>query len=390
VQTLLNQGKISETISLATLDAFREARALTNRLDQHEIDWLIRIGAFQPGIRVQGEQLLTAIGTTLHNNLADDNARQAIAKHCLGSRLSGAALLHAAFFLGSKDFYRWLHELDDSERELFQMTGVGQINELYNYDLPNGEARDRAQRLRARFINSTMKVSLTGAAISDGLANQQVVSGVGGQYNFVAMAHALADSRSIIMLRATRHTAKGVVSNIVWQYPYETIPRHLRDIVITEYGVADLRGKCDEDCVKAMLCIADSRFQAKLLKQAQQHNKLDPNWQVPAVYCNNTPAMLAKGLQDYRREGLFIDFPFGCDFSEQELQLVDALRWLKSHGATRRARLMLVARTLRRKTTATEQPLLELMQLHNTVSFAQWLNKKLLVLALQTTAQKDQ
>jgi hypothetical protein len=56
---------------------------------------------------------------------------------------------------------------------------------------------------KARFMNTTMKVTLLGAAASDALESGQVVSGVGGQYNFVAMAHALPDARSILMLRAT-------------------------------------------------------------------------------------------------------------------------------------------------------------------------------------------
>jgi acyl-CoA hydrolase len=45
------------------------------------------------------------------------------------------------------------------------------------------------------------------------------------------------------------------------------IPRHLRDIVVTEYGVADLRGATDEECIKALICISDGRFQQKLLKK---------------------------------------------------------------------------------------------------------------------------
>ena len=91
------------------------------------------------------------------------------------------------------------------------MTPVSQINELYG-----GEALDRVQRIKARFINTCMKVDVLGAAASDTLDNHQVVSGVGGQYNFVAMAHALEDSRSILMLRRVHAGTKPVESNIVW------------------------------------------------------------------------------------------------------------------------------------------------------------------------------
>ena len=63
-----------------------------------------------------------------------------------------------------------------------------------------------------------------------------MVSGVGGQYNFVAMAHALPDARLLMMLRATHDNKDGLKSSIVWNYGHVTIPRHLRDIVVTEYG----------------------------------------------------------------------------------------------------------------------------------------------------------
>ena len=59
-----------------------------------------------------------------------------------------------------------------------------------------------------------MMVTLLGAAVSDALANGQVVSGVGGQYNFVAMAHALAGARSILCVRATRTHLGRTTSNI--------------------------------------------------------------------------------------------------------------------------------------------------------------------------------
>ena len=50
-------------------------------------------------------------------------------------------------------------------------------------------------------------------------------------------------------------------SNIRWAYGHQTIPRHLRDVTVTEYGVADLRGKSDADVIAAMLAVTDSRFQ---------------------------------------------------------------------------------------------------------------------------------
>jgi ABC-type multidrug transport system fused ATPase/permease subunit len=130
-------------------------------------------------------------------------------------------------------------------------------------------------------MNTTMIVTLLGAAASDALESGQVVSGVGGQYNFVAMSHALHDARLLMMLRATHDNKDGLKSSIVWNYGHVTIPRHLRDIVITEYGVADLRGQSDSEVVKRLIQVADSRFPAGAAGKA--HGKLEADWQLPAL-----------------------------------------------------------------------------------------------------------
>ena len=71
---------------------------------------------------------------------------------------------------------------------------------------------------------------------TDALEDGRVVSGVGGQYNFVEMAHALPDGHSVLQLRSTRKSKGKVRSNIVWKYGHVTIPRHLRDIVSVDAG----------------------------------------------------------------------------------------------------------------------------------------------------------
>lgn len=53
-----------------------------------------------------------------------------------------------------------------------------------------------------------MMTTLLGDAISDGLDDGNIVSGVGGQYNFVAQAHQLPTARSVLMLRSWRAVTK--------------------------------------------------------------------------------------------------------------------------------------------------------------------------------------
>src|SRR5689334_10779691 len=139
-------------------------------------------------------------------------------------------MLHGAFFLGPKSFYRALREMPPAQIARIQMMPVSFTNELYG-----DEAAKRRARVDARFVNNVMMATLMGAAVSDGLDNGQVVSGVGGQYNFVAQAFALDGARSLLALESTRQARGKAQSNIRWAYGHETIPRHLRDVFVTEY-----------------------------------------------------------------------------------------------------------------------------------------------------------
>jgi acyl-CoA hydrolase len=210
-----------------------------------------------------------------------------------------------------------------AKRLEFNMTRISYINELYGQ-----EELKRLQRLDARFINSAIMVTLLGAGVADQLEDGRVLSGVGGQYNFVAQGHALEGARSILILRSWRESAGEVSSNIVWDYGHCTIPRHLRDIVITEYGIADLRGQTDAKVIEALLNVTDSRFQDDLIEQAQKAGKLPKDFRLDPRFADNTPERL-KGIQA-RHHRLFPEYPLGSDFTDEERDLLRALNWLKS------------------------------------------------------------
>jgi hypothetical protein len=233
-------------------------------------------------------------------------------------------LLHGAFFLGPRSFYRALREMTPSQIARVQMMPVSFTNELYGDE----DAKRRA-RVDARFVNNAMMATLMGAVISDGLEDGQVVSGVGGQYNFVAQAFALRGARSILTVEATRQAGAKTQSNIRWSYGHETIPRHLRDIIVTEYGVADIRGKSDAEVIAAMLRVADSRFQAELARQAKDAGKLPKDFEIPAGYRENFPGRIASALKPAREAGLLPPFPFGSDFTDVERRLIPALQLLQ-------------------------------------------------------------
>ena len=149
------------------------------------------------------------------------------------------------------------------------------------------------------------------------------------------------------MLRAVRESAGGASSNIVWNYGHTTIPRHLRDLVVTEYGVADLKGRSDEECIQALLQISDSRFQDELLAQARAAGKIDPQWEIPAQARRNTPERLVAALDLGDGIERFPRFPFGSDLDPTELRLAKALRSLKEKSSTLGGKLSLLGPLLR-------------------------------------------
>mgnify|MGYP000055892151 CR=1 FL=1 len=292
-------------------------------------------------------------------------------------------LIHGGFFLGPEPFYQKLRDLPPEQRRAINMTSINFINGLY--DSPQGsEQLKRAQRQHARFINTVFKMSLLGSATSDGLENGQVVSGVGGQYNFVAQAHELDDARSILLLKST-HTKNGnTVSNIVWNYGHVTIPRHLRDIVITEYGIADLRGKTDAEVIKSLLNIADSRFQRELVNQAIEAGKLDADYTIPEAHRGNTPEKIASFHKAQLAKGLFPAFPFACAFSNTEQRLISALAWLsdRMHSKLKLAKAAFGGLSVEQKAYEAE---LGRMGLDTPQSLEDRLYKALLLSALNAT-----
>jgi acyl-CoA hydrolase len=293
---------------------------------------------------------------------------------------SGGPVLQAAFFLGPTAFYHELNRLSEDERAAFFMTSVTRVNDLFGE-----ESLARRQRHDARFINICMMVTLSGAAVSDGLADGRVVSGVGGQYNFVAMAHELERSRSILCLRATREAAGRTESNIVFNYGHVTIPRHLRDIAITEYGVADLRGRTDAEIAAALIAIADARFQEGLVASAKAAGKLPRDWRIPQHALQNTPERLAASLAPLSANGLLPMFPLGTDFDADEQRLIPALQWLKRTGASWRGRFSLAAALAGVAPNEAEERALARMDLAVPRSVKERLLRRVVALALRRT-----
>jgi len=300
--------------------------------------------------------------------------------------LNNCVYLHAGFYLGSARFYQRLRDLSDDVRNGINMTGINFVNSLYGH-----QELKLAQRQHASFINSAMMVTLTGAVISDGLSNNRVVSGVGGQYNFVAQAFALSDSHSVIGLSSTRMEAGVRKTNIVWEYPHTTIPRHLRDVVITEYGAVDLRGKSDRDVIAALLSITDSQFQARLLDEAKKAGKIEADYVIPDCFCNNYPEYIQQVFTNPDLIVRFPHYPLGTDLTVQEAVLAVAFRYLKQRAEKLYEHLKILAvGWWQRKSLATIYKLeLGRLNLHNPTTIKERYCRLLVMGALKLAVDPD-
>jgi acyl-CoA hydrolase len=381
IQRLADAGH--EAVDVDTLDALLEHDVVPASLDAGAVDYLQRWGVFSAAVSydspsggtdgegggtdgegggtdgegggtdgegggTDGESggddgRLVVDGAAVPADLSRPETRAALAERGLGDSLADGKLLHAGFFLGSRTFYERLREMDDDERRQLAMCSVQFTNELYGR-----EELKRRQRRDARFVNTGMKATATGAVVSDGLADGRVVSGVGGQFNFVNQAHELDDGRSVILVRATRESGGEVRSNIVWNYGHVTVPRHLRDIVVTEYGVADLHGKSDREVVAEMIGVADSRFQDDLVEQAKAAGKLPADWELPEQDRHNYPDSIERALGEFRERETLPEFPYGRQLTEEELALGRALRGLQSDVEARNVRALADAGALRK------------------------------------------
>ncbi len=113
-------------------------------------------------------------------------------------------------------------------------------------------------------INSAIEVDLTGQVAADSMG-MTLFSGIGGQLDFIRGAALSKNGKPVIALPAT--AKKGAVSRIVARMQAGTpiaTPRNDIFYVVTEYGVAELFGKCLRDRAKALIQIAAPQFREDL------------------------------------------------------------------------------------------------------------------------------
>ncbi len=382
IMKLIEEGKLSDDhIPHNILELLYEKDGLHLRLREKDFNMLTEYGILKEGLTYKDGFIYD--GDRKYNTDIYESKNLEEIKKLLGTKLKNGQVILGAFYLGPESFYDALNSMSEEERSQFGMSGVEKVNQLYGDD----ELR-ALQRKSGRFVNSGMVATLLGAIASDQLEDGRVVSGIGGQYNFVAMAHAVPDGRAIMMLRSTRGSGKNVKSNIVFNYGHCTVPKHLRDIIVTEYGIAHIRGLSDQRVIEEMLNIADSRFQQQLMEQAKKAGKLRPDYEIPEMFRNNYPEKVDAFIKSYQAQGLFKQFPFGTDITAEEAVLGGSLKGLKAYKESKPlATVFRLLAEMFKSVPDKAAPYLKRMDLEKPENFSQRFQQKTVLLALRNAGR---
>ncbi len=164
------------------------------------------------------------------------------------------------FAAGTADLYSWL----DGNRDVVFLP-VEVVNS------PEVIARNR----RMVTINAALAVDIHGQAVADTIGGGQY-SGIGGAEDFAAGAGLDLEDRSLLCLPSTFRKGDVVSSRILPWFEAGTVittPRHQVDVVITEYGIAELQGLSVHQRGQALAAIAHPDHRADLLAAAERASR---------------------------------------------------------------------------------------------------------------------
>lgn len=128
-----------------------------------------------------------------------------------------------------------------------------------------------AQNNKMTSINSAIEIDLTGQVVADSIGHR-FYSGIGGQVDFIRGAGMCPGGRPIIALPST--AAGGEVSRIVPRLREGSgVVTSRGDVhyVVTEYGIATLRGRSIRERALELIQVAHPKFRDQLLEQAREH-----------------------------------------------------------------------------------------------------------------------
>ncbi len=162
----------------------------------------------------------------------------------------------STFLMGTKRLYDFVHD-----NPMVEMRPVEYTNDT--------SVIRRLRRMIA--INSAIEVDLTGQVVADSIGHR-LYSGIGGQMDFMRGAALAPEGRAIIALPSTAvgGTRSRIVAELQPGSGVVTSRGHVQTVV-TEHGIAELRGRSIADRARALIAIAHPDFRADLTEAARRH-----------------------------------------------------------------------------------------------------------------------
>ncbi len=166
----------------------------------------------------------------------------------------------ATFAMGSDQLYRWLHENDD-----VAFLPVDVVNNPHVISQNEGLVT----------MNGALAIDIHGQVVADTIGGDQF-SGIGGAEDFVSGPGLSLTQRSLLCLPSTVTIGGELRSRIVPWFEAGTVvttPRHQVDVVVTEYGAAELEAKTVHQRGEALAAIAHPDFRDELLEAAERASR---------------------------------------------------------------------------------------------------------------------
>ncbi len=197
-----------------------------------------------PALQAKGQKELH-----IRTEMFSDSLMDVMNLGIVGSAITG-------FAYGTPDLYKWL---DGNQALEFHSTDFvnnpGFISQIY----------------RMTAINTALQVNLYGE-VNATMGPSGRISSPGGQVEFMQGASKSVDGKSIVAIRST--AKNGELSTIVLDF-YRgpiTTPHEVVSHVVTEYGIATLRGKNEAERAKALIRVAHPNFRKALAEEAFERN----------------------------------------------------------------------------------------------------------------------
>jgi acyl-CoA hydrolase len=208
---------------------------------------LIPAGAtVQLGLGAMASAVAAALGghrdLAVRSTLVGDWLLELASAGCLRSGSDAVVISEAA---GTQELYDYVPAAGVQIRSVSQVTGPAARGEIDSFAA----------------VNSALQVDLTGQVNAEEIAGGYI-GGIGGQAEYLRAAQRSDGGRSIVALPATAGRHSRIVASLATATV--TTPRSGVDFIVTEYGIADLRGRSLSERAKSLISIAAPQHRATL------------------------------------------------------------------------------------------------------------------------------